>query len=107
MSILIFGQTIGGAIWLSAAEATFSSGLTESLSKYAPGVSPKAVVIAGATHFRHAVPQDAVRGVILAYNAAVSHVFYVSTGAAAACFAFSWGMGWKSVKKAKSVAPEA
>ena len=34
-------------------------------------------------------------------------VFYIATGAAVGTFIFSWGMGWKSVKKAKKVEPVA
>jgi len=107
MSVLMFAQTIGGSIIIAIAEAVFSTTLNSSIRKYAPGVDPADVVAAGAGNFRHVFSEKVVEGVILAYNRAVNHVFYVATGIVVASWVFSWGLGWKSVKKAKVVAPEA
>jgi hypothetical protein len=43
----------------------------------------------------------------MAYSQAVNRVFYLAVGAACGSFIFCWGMGWKSIKKAKTVPPEA
>ena len=40
-------------------------------------------------------------------NQAINHVFYIAARAGVATFCFAWGMGWKSAKEAKKVAPEA
>jgi hypothetical protein len=40
-------------------------------------------------------------------NQALNHVFYIAARAGVATFCFAWGMGWKSAKEAKKVAPEA
>lgn len=53
------------------------------------------------------VPKALLRGVLLAYDRAINRVFYLAAGSAAAGFAVCWGMGWKSVKKAKVVESEA
>lgn len=45
------------------------------------------------------IPPSSLEGVIIAYNNAVQQVFYMVAGTAAAAFVFSWGLGWKSVKK--------
>ena len=107
MAVLIFAQTFGGSIWLAVAQTTFDSSLSSALAKYAPGVSPKLVATAGATGFRQSFSAADVERIIRAYGESVDHVFYLAAGLAGVTFLFSWGLGWKSVKKAKVVAPEA
>lgn len=107
MAIVVFFQTFGGALFLSFDQTTFSNGLKQALHQYAPEVDAEAVINAGATGFRAIVAKSSVDGIIMAYSQAVSHVFYVATGAACGAFIFCWGMGWKSIKKPKKVAPEA
>ena len=92
---------------MSFDQTTFSNGLTSALHQYAPEVNAEAVISAGATGFRAIVDKNSVEGVIMAYSKAVSQVFYVAAGAAGGAFIFCWGMGWKSIKKPKVVAPEA
>ena len=106
MSLIIFFQNIGASLFLSFAQTTFSSGLTHALPVFAPGVDVQSVIKAGASGFRDVVTPALLPGVLLAYSQAVSHVFYLTTGAILAAFIASWGMGWKSIKKAKVVAPE-
>jgi hypothetical protein len=105
MSIIVFAQTFGGAIWLAVASTTFSSSLKTALAKYAPGISPIVVQTAGATGFRDIVSKGSIEGVIKSYNTAVQHTFYIAMGCAAAYVFTSFGMGWKSVKKEKKVEP--
>jgi len=99
MSLVAFTQTLGGAMFLSFAQTAFNAGLTESLPKYAPGVSPQAIAAAGASQFRHIIPPALVPGVIRAYNQSISHVFWIIAGCSVASFFLSFGIGWKSVKK--------
>lgn len=107
MSLVVFSQTFGGALFLSFDQTTFSNGLSNALHQYAPEVDAAAVINAGATGFRSIVDKSSVDGVILAYSQAISHVFYIGAGTAVGGFIFCWGMGWKSIKKPKVVSPEA
>lgn len=99
MSICIFAQNLGGALFLTFAETIFTDGLVKGLSIYAPGVNAQVVINAGATAVQDAVPSSSLAGVLLAYNQAVSHVFYLAAGAAVAVFVFSWGMGGQVLRK--------
>ncbi|KAG4443062.1 hypothetical protein IFR05_001458 [Cadophora sp. M221] len=101
MSILMFGQSIGGSISLAIAQAVFNSGLQGAVETHAPSVSYVEVTAAGARDFRHLLPSAAIPGVIFSYNEAVDHVFYLIASLAAVGFLFSLGLGWKSVKKVK------
>lgn len=107
MSLVIFFQNMGASLFISFAQTTFSNGLIDALPVLAPGIDVQSVIQAGASGFRSVVPPALLRGVLLSYSRAVSHVFYLITGAALGAFVVCWGMGWKSVKKPKVVSPEA
>lgn len=106
MAVVAFAQSFGGSVWLAAAQTAFSSGLKSALKEYAPEVSPLAVTTAGATGFRSQLPKASIPGVVEAYSVGISHVFYLSVACSVMVFCVAWGLGWKSVKKAKVVAPE-
>jgi hypothetical protein len=103
MSILVFSQTFGGAVFLAIAQLIFSHGLISGLHEYAPTVNPDIVINAGATAVRSAVSAENLPAVLEAYMVGIDRVFYLSTGAAGAVFLFSLGMGWKSIKKDKKI----
>ncbi|KIM97836.1 hypothetical protein OIDMADRAFT_203035 [Oidiodendron maius Zn] len=107
MSLIIFFQNIGASLFLSFAQTTFSSGLVHALPIFAPDVNVQAVINAGASGFRNVVTQALLPGVLHAYSQAISHVFYLTTGAVLVAFIACWGMGWKSIKKPKVMQPEA
>ena len=100
-ALVVFAQSFGGALFLATGETDFASSLVKALPRHAPNVSAQTVLVAGATAFRDIVPKQELAGVVQAYNDAIVNTFYLATGGAAAVFFFAWGMGWKSVKKAK------
>jgi hypothetical protein len=106
MSLIIFAQTFGGALFLTFAETVFTNSLVQALSTYAPGINSQTVINAGATAMRDAVPRSSLAGVLLAYNEAISHTFYLAAGAGVAIFAFCWGMGWKGRNKGEAAATD-
>lgn len=107
MAFLSFCQNFGGSLFLSFAETAFSVGLGNALPKYAPGVPADKISSIGVSGIRTMVPQFSVEGVITAYAIAIHHVFYIAAGTATVASIFSWGLGWKSVKKVKDTSPEA
>ena len=107
LSLIVFSQNLGGAIFLTLAQVTFNKGLIAAIPVFAPEVDVRNVIKAGATAFRSVVPEASVAGVILAYSRAVSHVFYLTAGSVVAMFVVCWGMGWKNLKKVDTVTPEA
>ncbi|KAH8896118.1 MFS general substrate transporter [Thozetella sp. PMI_491] len=98
-SFIMLGHTIGGAVFLTVAQAIFSNSLRSGLYAFSPSVNPEVVLAAGATSFRTVVPASEIAGVLQAYAQAVDHIFYLTTGAAVCSFCFAWGIGWASVKK--------
>lgn len=107
MAVLVFSQTLGGALFLAFSQTAFTNGLGQALQTFAADVDVQTLLVAGASAFREVVPKGSLAGVLLAYNQALNHVFYIAAGAASVSFACCWGMGFKNVKKAKMVTPEA
>ncbi|KAH0005568.1 putative MFS transporter, partial [Aureobasidium melanogenum] len=102
MSLLIFSQTFGGALFLAFAQTVFNTGLSSALKKYAPEVATETVLAAGATGVKNAVPKAVLPQVLQAYSVAINHVFYLGAGAAAAATIVCLGMGMHSIKKAQA-----
>jgi hypothetical protein len=107
MSLVVFSQTFGGSLFLTFAQTIFGHSLISGLKKYAPAVDPQTVITAGVTSIREAVKPEEIVGVVEAYNLAINHNFYLAAGASVGTFVFAWGMGWYSIKKKKTVTPEA
>lgn len=106
MAMLIFVQTFGGSLFLALSQTAFTNSLGTALKTLAPDVAAQTLLAAGARGFRPVVPAGSLTGILLAYSEALSHVFYLCAGVAVGTFAFSWGIGWKNVKKPKQEAEE-
>ena len=78
VSLMFFGQSFGGAIFNSIAQALFNSYLTSHLRNVA-GVNVKSIANIGATELRKSVPQESLGPVVRAYNGALRHVFILVT----------------------------
>ena len=107
MAVLIFSQTFGSSLFLAFSQTAFTNSLKTALRTFAPDIDVTTLLVAGASALREVVPQGSLSGVLLAYNQALKHVFYITAGTAVATFVFYWGMGWKNVKKVKKAIPKA
>ncbi|KAJ5260562.1 major facilitator superfamily domain-containing protein [Penicillium angulare] len=103
-AIVMFFQTLGGALFLAVAQSVFQNGLIDGIGKYAPGVSPAAIVGAGATEMRHVLSElgqlDQLGGVIKAYMGGLQNAYRVSLALMVVAFLSSCFFEFKSVKKA-------
>jgi hypothetical protein len=99
MALLMFSQAFTGALFLSFSDTIFTNSLKTLIPKYAPSVNPQTVIDAGATGFRTLVKEEELGGVLVAYAKSADRVFYLTAGAAVACFAVGWFMGFKNLRK--------
>ncbi|KAJ5710624.1 hypothetical protein N7488_004780 [Penicillium malachiteum] len=97
-SLMVLGQTLGGAVFIAAAQAVFQNELVKNLRLYAPDADVGAVLRGGATSLRQNVPQKLLPAVLQAYNDAITHAFYIGVALAAACIIGPIFVEWKSVK---------
>ena len=100
ISLIMFCQQLGGAVFVSVGQNIFNNKLIQGL-RGVPGVTPRAVVGIGATELRDYVPPEAIPMVLKAYNAALVDVFRVAL--AMACFTIigSSLMEWRNIKPKK------
>jgi len=95
----MFGHTIGGAVFLSLAQALFTRGLRIELPRRVPGIDVDKIISAGVTPAALAsVPPDQIAGVLRALCTSVNHVFYLTAAAGVAAFCFAWGLGWRDIR---------
>jgi len=105
---LIFFQTLGGAIMISAAQNVFQNRLLTNLNHDFPGlISASTVLETGATNLENVVPAQFLPLVLEAYNNAVCTTFYVGAAMAALSIFGCVGIEWRSVKGQGGVVPAA
>jgi hypothetical protein len=100
-SVIVFVQTLGGALFVSIGQSVFTNKLSEGLVKHAPSLDPAVILITGATALQKTVDPAALPGVKLAYNDALTQAFLVSAVMAAMSIIGSLAVEWKSVKGKK------
>lgn len=97
-SIAVFFQFFGGAIFLAISESILVSRLTSALTQYAPAVDAALVIKVGAEGLRKVVTAEQLPGALVAYNKAITGVFYLTVAGGAVAFFASFGVEWRSVK---------
>ncbi|KAJ5087226.1 hypothetical protein N7456_010842 [Penicillium angulare] len=105
MAIIILCQSMGGAVWLIAANSIFTNGLKKELAKHIDiiGINPDIIASTGATTIRTLVSGEALTVALECYTTAISHVMYLGISLALATFAFGWGLGWVDIRKVKKL----
>ncbi|MCJ1288930.1 hypothetical protein MMC34_000461 [Xylographa carneopallida] len=100
-SLILFTQTLGGAIFVSVAQNIFTNKLISGIIARVPNIDPQFILATGATSLRTAVSSTDLPAVLLAYNAALDQVFYIAVAMATLSIVGALGMEWKSVKGKK------
>ncbi len=99
-SFLMFGHTMGGAVFITLSQTIFLTGLRSLIPQYAPKVDPNVVIGVGSIpKGLLAVDPNYRPQVLIAICKSLNRVFYLLTGAAFMAFCFAWGIGWRTVKK--------
>ncbi|KAJ5187781.1 Major facilitator superfamily domain general substrate transporter [Penicillium cf. viridicatum] len=88
---------------LIAANAIFSNSLRSELQKRATqiSVSPDAIINAGVRSIRDMMSGSELTAVLEAYAKSIDKVMYLGIAVSIAVLAFSPGLGWKDIRKAK------
>jgi MFS family permease len=97
--IVIFMQTMGGAIFISVAQNMFHNKLLHNLIKDVPQINAIDVLSAGATSLGRVVPKDLLPAVLEAYSSAITYSFYVAVALSALAILGALPMQWLSLKK--------
>lgn len=97
-AMVLFFQTMGGAVFISAAQAGFVNQLLRSVPRTAPGVNPALVVITGATDLRKVFSPEQLAGVLEAYMDGLKIPFAISIACACVAVLLAFAPRWEKVK---------
>ncbi|KAJ3492065.1 hypothetical protein NLG97_g5474 [Lecanicillium saksenae] len=101
-AIIIFSQTLGGALFICVAQNVFQNKLKEVITAAnIPDLTLDAVNFAGATGARTHFKGEALEVVMNAYNTAITNCFYVAVALAALSLVGAVFVPWNSVKGKK------
>jgi hypothetical protein len=98
VSLMLFAQSLGGAVCIAIAQSVFTTTLVNGLSGV-PKLDPNSIVHTGATEIRNIVDPAYLPTVLNAYNYALTKAFIVGT--ALACFTIVGAvfMEWRSTRQ--------
>ncbi|KAG9792244.1 MFS-type transporter grgE [Exophiala dermatitidis] len=97
-AMILFWQTIGGAIFISAAQAGFTNKMVKELPIRAPGVNPALVLATGATDLRRVFPGDQIHGILSAYMEGLRVPVAICIACACVTFLLAFTPRWESIK---------
>jgi MFS family permease len=97
-AIMMFSQTLGGALFISVGQNVFTNQLIKNLRSAVPDLDPGIVLRVGATELKNAIPAQFLKGVLIAYNATLTQTFYVSVATGALTIIGALAIEWKSMK---------
>ncbi|KAK4129911.1 MFS general substrate transporter [Trichocladium antarcticum] len=98
-SLVIFLQTLGGALFIAAAQNVFTNRLLHYVAAYAPSIGDPAQVLAvGATSVHDAFQPDVLPAITLAFNDALVQTFVIFAALAALSILGALAVEWRSVK---------
>jgi hypothetical protein len=93
-SMMLCFQTIGGALFVSAAQSAFVNSLLSALPTVAPGVDPMRVVATGAGQLREVFAVGELPGILAAYLEGIHAAFLLACAVAGAAFSLAVFLPW-------------
>ncbi|KAJ6579588.1 putative efflux pump antibiotic resistance protein [Mycena vulgaris] len=100
-SVLVFIQTLGGAIFVSIGQNIFTTKLASGLAREIPGLDPRIVLSTGATDLKTIIAPQYLSAVLMVYNQALATTFHISVAMVSLSILGSLGMEWKNIKGKK------
>ncbi|KAH8693573.1 major facilitator superfamily domain-containing protein [Talaromyces proteolyticus] len=101
-SIMMFAQTLGGALFIAVAQNIFQTKLVSNVAAAnIQGLDSALVLSTGATQIQTLIPKEFLPAVLTAYNSALTHTFDVAVGMACVTIIGACCIEWKSVKGKK------
>ncbi|CAN9186783.1 unnamed protein product [Alternaria alternata] len=97
-AIMMFTQTLGGALFISVGQNVFTNQLIKNLASIVPDLDASIVLRTGATELKHAIDPEYLSGVLTAYNLTLTQTFYVSVACGTVSIVGAAFVQWKSMK---------
>ncbi|KKK23522.1 hypothetical protein P175DRAFT_0499634 [Aspergillus ochraceoroseus IBT 24754] len=101
-AIMMFSQTLGGALFIAVAQNIFQNQLVSQIvASHVQGLDPQTIIDTGATQIQTLIAKQYLPVVLEAYNAALTHTYYVAVAMASLSIFGALCVEWRSVKGKK------
>ncbi|KAJ6544206.1 major facilitator superfamily domain-containing protein [Mycena capillaripes] len=100
-SMLVFLQTLGGALFVSIGQNIFTRQLASGLAREVPGLDPRVVLSTGATDLKTAIAPQYLPAVLKVYNEALVSTFHIAIAMVSLSLIGALRMEWKNIKGKK------
>jgi len=100
-AIIIFSQTLGGALSISIAQNVFNNQLIKNLLAEVPDLDPSIVLVTGATSLKSVLSAENLDAVLRAYNLSLTQTYYIAVAFMSLSIFGALGLEWTSVKGKK------
>lgn len=104
ISLLFFGQQLGGSVFLSIAQSVVSQELIKNVRLKLPDVDASMIVNSGATDLRDVVESHNLDVLLHVYNEAVVKVFYLAAALSSVGLVVALFVEWKNMRTAEEIA---
>ncbi|KAF5878445.1 putative mfs gliotoxin efflux transporter protein [Botrytis fragariae] len=98
-AMILFAQTLGGSLSISAAQSAFANTLIKSLAVNTPSIPPMQVVSVGATELRKHFTAEQLPGILRSYMDGLKKAYVIGIAMAAMMFLVSFGNKWHNLKE--------
>ncbi|KAH7029770.1 permease of the major facilitator superfamily [Microdochium trichocladiopsis] len=105
VAVILFAQFLGPAVFVAAAQALFTSGLQDQLSRVdlsGSSTTGKDIMSMGLLDIKNHVSAEDLPKVLEVFNSVLTMVFFLAVGLACSTSLGAAGMEWVSVKKKKA-----
>jgi hypothetical protein len=97
-AMILFAQTLGGSLAISAAQSIFTNEMIKSLAVNAPSVSPLKVIFTGATELRKTFPSQELPGILRAYMDGLKKAYILGIAMGAMTLVTAFLNKWHDLK---------
>lgn len=97
-AMILFFQTVGGAIWISSGQAGWANKMLKEVAKRVPDVSPGLVVATGATELRKVFTPEQLPGILDSYMQGIKVPFAIGIACACVTVVLSFAPRWENIK---------
>lgn len=102
-SIMLFFQSIGGSLFLTAAQSIFTNRLSTEIFIQAPGADPSLVIRTGASQLASVFPPNLLPGIVEAYVQGIKGVFILIIATASLTLPIALLSPWERLLHVKEV----
>lgn len=99
IAIVMFAQTLGGAVCLVIAQNIFQNRLVANFHTYDPNLDANKIISGGALEIRNIVSESALPEALFAYNKSIMQTFYLAVALGSISIFGAVFIEWKSVKR--------